>query len=128
MDQLFRQTFVDPRNWKDAKYYGPLSGFFAGLARDVALKSRKKLTLGPDAGKKFESVREASGRLRIRVLVGAAGGPVTASVQADFHEKAKRTDGGTTVVVSEGNYFLQPVKERGWVIMAFRVGRHDHAL
>ena len=73
-------------------------------------------------------MREAIGRLTINVLIGSRGGPVTASVQARFNEKAVRPNGRTTVVVSEGSYFLQPVSKRGWVIVAFHVGRHDHPL
>ena len=127
-DQLFRQTFVDPNRWKTAKYGQAFQASFAGHARDVARTSRKKLTLGPDAGKKFESVREAQGRLQVNVLIGPQGGPITASVQAWFNEKAARTSGGTTAVVSDGRYFLQPVEKRGWIIVAFHVWRHDHKL
>jgi hypothetical protein len=127
-DRLFRQTFVDPHHWRNAKYGRAFQAAFAGQARDVARTSRKKLTLGPSAGRKFESVSQATGKLQVNVLIGPQGGPITAAVRAWFNEKARRTGGGTTAIVSDGRYFLQPVKKRGWIIVAFHVGRHDHKL
>jgi hypothetical protein len=127
-DALYRQTFVDPAHWRTGRYGETFQTFFGGQVRAVATKHLVKLTLGPDAGKRFERVRESAGRLAIDVLIGAGGAPVTASVHATFNEKAVRTNGGVTVVVSDGHFYLQPAGKRGWVIDAFRVGRHDHPL
>jgi hypothetical protein len=126
-DALFRMTYVDPRRWRSAKYEKAFQTFFGGQVRPVAAERRQKLTLGPDAGTRFTAVREAVGLLRVNVLIGAGGGPVTALVRATFKERAVRTNGGTTLIVSDGTYYLQPSKH-GWVIDAFQVGRHDHAL
>ncbi|HXJ66911.1 MAG TPA: hypothetical protein VNN79_24410 [Actinomycetota bacterium] len=126
-DQLFRMTFVDPAHWKSAKYGEAFQDFFGGQVRQLAAGRRQKLTLGPDAGKRFVSVGQPTGRLKVNVLIGSGGAPVTAVVHAAFNEKAKRTNGGTTVVVVDGAYYLSPSKH-GWVIDGFRVGRHDHPL
>jgi hypothetical protein len=124
-DSLFRMTYVDPAHWKDERYGEAFQTFFGGQVRPIASHSLRKLTLGPDAGNQFESVGQPTGRLNVKVLIGPGGGPVTALVRATFNERAHRTNGGTTVVVSDGRYYLQP-SSRGWVISAFSVGRHDH--
>jgi len=126
-DALFRATYIDPSHWKDASYWKAFQTAFAGQARSAALIHRQKLTLGADAGKKFGSVRGPVGRLSVKVLLGPGGGPVTALVHATFKEKAARTSGGTSLIESDGRYYVEPSK-RGWVIVAFRVGRHDHGL
>ena len=126
-DQLFRMTFVDPAHWKTAKYGEAFQTIFGGQVRQKAAASLEKLTLGSDAGKRFVSVGQPAGQLNVNVLIGAGGGPVTALVRATFNEKARRTDGGTTVIVVDGRYYLSPSK-RGWLIDGFRVGRHDHEL
>ncbi len=124
---LFRMTYVDPSTWRSAKYGEAFRRFFGGGVRASATEHRQKLTLGPDAGHRFASVWGQVGTLKVNVLIGAGGGPVTALVRARFAEKAVRTKGGTTVVVSDGTYYIQPSK-RGWTIQAFQVGRHDHPL
>jgi hypothetical protein len=124
---LFRATYIDPAAWRNAKYGPAIEKFFGGTVRPVAREHLRKLTLGPDAGKQFESVREPGGRLKITVLIGPGGAVETAAVRATFTEKAVRPGGRTTVVVSDGRYYLRPSK-KGWVIEAFQVGRHDHPL
>jgi hypothetical protein len=124
---LFRMTYVDPSSWKPAKYGEAFQRFFGGQVRAAATEHRQKLTLGPDAGQRFASVWGPVGTLKVNVLIGAGGGPVTALVRAQFSEKAVRANGGTTVVVSDGTYYVQPSKQ-GWTIQAFHVGRHDHPL
>jgi len=125
-DAMFRMAFVDPGVWREGKYGPMFERFFAGRARETARDHKRTLTLGPDAGRLVRSVREASGQLKIRVLVGPGGGPVTASARALFFEKAVRTRGrGQTVIVSDGRYFLLPGKH-GWTIQGFSVKRHDH--
>jgi hypothetical protein len=124
---LFRMTYVDPSSWKPSKYGEAFQRFFGGQVRAAATEHRQKLTLGPDAGQRFASVWGPVGTLKVKVLIGAEGGPVTALVRARFTEKAVRTNGGTTVVVSDGTYYVQPSKG-GWTIQAFQVGRHDHPL
>jgi len=125
-DAMFRMAFADPHVWREGKYGPVFERFFAGRGREIARGHKRTLTLGPDAGRLFRSVQEASGQLKISVLIGAGGGPVTASVQALFFEKAIRTQGrGRTVIVSDGRYFLMPGKH-GWTIQGFSVRRHDH--
>jgi hypothetical protein len=124
---LFRMTFVDPSTWRSARYGEAFQRFFGGQVRATAAGRRQKLTLGPDAGTRFVSVWGPVGTLKVNVLIGAEGGPVTALVRARFSEKAVRAKGGTTVVVIDGTYYVQPSK-RGWTIQAFQVGRHDHPL
>jgi len=122
---LFKATYIDPAAWRKARYGPAIERYFGGQVRPVARAHLSKLTLGPFAGKEFESVREPGGRIKVNVLVGAGGTPVTASVRATFTMKAVRANGGTTVIVSDGFYYVRPSKG-GWVIDAFRVGRHDH--
>jgi len=126
-NNLFDMTFVDPSSWKTSKYGEAFQRFYGGQVRATAAQHQQKLTLGPFAGKRFTSVWGPSGSLKVNVLIGAQGGPVTAVVRAQFSEKAVRADGGTTVVVSDGTYYVQPSKA-GWTIAAFQVGRHDHPL
>ena len=124
---LFKATYIDPGAWRKAKYGPAIGKYFGGQVRGNARDHLSKLTLGPFAGNEFERVREAAGRMRINVLIGKGGGPVTAFVDATFQEKAVRSNGTVTVVVSDGTYFVAPSKH-GWVIQAFTVGRHDHRL
>src|SRR5439155_26136007 len=99
--------------------------FFTGIARGIARKHPRTLTLGPDAGKRFRSVHGATGRLKIRILIGRNGTVGTAFTRARFTERAVKRRGGEVVVVSDGRYFLRHGK-RGWWIEAFTVRRHDH--
>jgi hypothetical protein len=124
-DSLFRLSYLCPSAWRRGRYGPALSRFFGGHVRLVARHHLGILTLGPDAGRTFESVEGAGGRLRVNVLTSAKGKPVTAAVHAVFWEKARRKKGRPTYILSDGHYFVRPAKG-GWVIDAFLVRRHDH--
>ncbi len=124
LERMYRLAFLVPADWQHDRY-GPAFAFFSGDARTSARKHTSLLTLGPDAGRRFEAVASARGTLKIQVLLDRGGHPVTAVATVDFRAKAVRTAGGTTLVHSLGSYFLRPSKH-GWLIDGFEVRRKDH--
>ncbi|MFL5797310.1 MAG: hypothetical protein ACJ77A_05185 [Actinomycetota bacterium] len=124
-DSLFRTTFVDARSWRPGSYGKALTQSFGGHVLPVARRHLKALSLGLAAGRRFERVMGASGHMKVNVLIGPKATVVTASVHAVFQERAIAKNGRTTIIVSDGHYFVRPGK-RGWVIDAFSVRRHDH--
>ena len=125
MNRLYRGAFVQPKTWRRGRFGPVFQGFFTGVARTIARKHPRTLTLGPDAGRRFASVHGAAGRLKIRVLIGRDGTVGTAFVRAWFTEKAVQRSGGAILVVSDARYFLRHGK-RGWWVEGFTVRRHDH--
>jgi hypothetical protein len=124
-DALFRTTFVDARSWRSGSYGTALVRSFGGHVLPVARRHLRALSLGRAAGRRFETVHGASGRMKVNVLIGPKATAVTASVHAVFMERVVEKSGRTTIVVSDGHYFVRPGKG-GWVIDAFTVRRHDH--
>jgi len=122
---LFRTTFVEAASWRRGSYGTALVRLFGGHILPVARRHLRALSLGRAAGRRFERVLGAHGRLKVNVLIGPKATAVTASVHAVFQERAVEKNGRTTIVVSDGHYFVRPGK-RGWVIDAFSVRRHDH--
>jgi hypothetical protein len=125
LGRMYRLAFLDPADWQHDRY-GRAFRFFAGEARTAALRHATLLTLGPDAGRRFERVASARGTLKIRVLLDRGGHPFTAVATADFRARAVRTAGGATLVHSLGSYFLRPSRH-GWLIFGFQVHRKDRS-
>jgi hypothetical protein len=117
-------AFINPRSWQRGDYRVALS-VFGGHTRPLARKHLRILTLGLDAGRRFERVTSSRGRLKVNVLIAPNTAPATASVHAVFQERAVPKQGRATIIVSDGHYFVRPTKH-GWVIEAFEVRRHDH--
>jgi hypothetical protein len=123
-DTLFRMAFVNPSAWRRGRY-GLALRLFGGHVRPLAAKHLRILTLGLDAGRRFESVRYPRGQLKVNVLIAPNATPATASVHAVFQVHAVPKRGPVTLIVSDGHYFVRPGKH-GWVIDAFEVRRKDH--
>jgi len=124
LGRMYRLAFLDPAGWQQARY-APVFRFFAGDARTSARGHVRLLTLGPDAGRRFERVTVPGGSLKVKVLLDRGGHPVTAVANASFHARATELEGGMVLVRSEASYFLRPSK-RGWLIFGFEVRRKDH--
>ncbi|MEX0834080.1 MAG: hypothetical protein WD276_09470 [Actinomycetota bacterium] len=123
MDQFYTAAFLDPANWQAGNYEPAWSVFDGGAVGD-AKKNAEILTLGPGAGQTYETVNPGASSLKVKVLVNDSGHAQTAVASVEFSAAAKAKAGGTTKVISNGAYFLEPA-ERGWRIYAFSVTRND---
>src|SRR5207247_3224792 len=99
LGRMYRLAFLVPADWRHDRY-GPAYRFFAGDARVSARSHARLLTLGPDAGGRFDRVVSAHGTLKVQVLLDRGGHPFTAVARADFRARAARTGGGATLVRS----------------------------
>lgn len=124
LEALHRDAFLDPRNWRQARYEEVLN-HFVGRARRAARKDLATLTLGRGADELLETVGRPKGIMRSRVLVGAGGRALTAAVTTRFSAKAQRTAGGLRVVSGRAHWFLRP-SPRGWLVFAYDMRRLDH--
>ena len=124
MTRLYQAAFLDEDVWGTGRY-GEALMLFDRRSRGAARRDLAVLTLGSDAADRFASVRPARGRLRVQVLLGRWGGPLTAVAAVFFRARAESLDGRVRVIVSQGRYFLRPLGSR-WAISGYRVGRHDH--
>jgi len=122
--RLHRLAFLEEVNWR-AGAFGEVFVAFDGSARAAARMRVGLLTLGPQAGRRIESVTDPAGTIKIRVLLNRHLRPFTAEATVRFRALAEQTGGGAMVVQSQGSYFLRPA-EAGWLIYGFRVSRHDH--
>jgi hypothetical protein len=121
LSQLYSQTFLDPANWREGTYEGAWA-LFAPKAAEAARADEATLSLGPDAGTAYDSVKPAGGSLKLSVLMDEAGDPFTAVATVKFAAKATETDGDVVVLVSTGEYFLRPVGD-SWRIFGYEIER-----
>jgi hypothetical protein len=123
MDELFFRAFVDTDSWGD---YAGAFAMFDGAAAERAQADAAVLTLGLDANDVYDAMKDATGRLRISVLMDRKDAPVTAVAKVEFVADAERKDGGTTEIQSTGSFFLRKV-DGEWRVFAYRVDRDDQA-
>ena len=123
MDELFFRAFVDTDSWGD---YAGAFAMFDGAAAERAQADAAVLTLGLDANEVYDAIEDATGRLRIAVLMDRKDAPVTAVATVEFVADAERKDGGTTEIRSTGSFFLRRV-DGEWRVFAYRVDRDDEA-
>ena len=121
MDQLYFRAFVDPGSWGD---YADAFALFDGRAAASAERDADVLTLGPEAGDRFESLEPTSGSLSISVLTNGQDAPVSAVAEVEFLADATGTDGSTSEIASTGSFYLRQV-DGTWRIFAYRVDRDD---
>lgn len=124
--RLYREAFVDPGTWARGDYEDLLRFFDPG-ADPRARDDLDTLTLGLDAGERFEGVESAKGTIALRILVGRSYRPVSAVARVSFQTRALVVDDGVTLVVSRATYFLE-TRERRWVIVGYRAEREDRAV
>lgn len=126
MNRLYTAAFLDPANWRDDSYDG-VWAMFDQSARASAQQGVDTLTLGSSAGDTYDSVAEPKGKVEVKVLMNEDDQPATAVAIVQFTAIATGKDGTETLVVSEGQYFLNAVSG-GWAIYSYSVGRDDHEI
>lgn len=125
LTRLYSLAFLDPENWRAGSYQTMLDFFADGAARDAAAQDEESLTLGEDAGVRFEEVLPSGGKLDVEVLLDTQGQAFTAVAHVQFTAKAEGSDGTTTVVGSRGQYFMRLGSEGTWTIYAYKVKRDE---
>jgi hypothetical protein len=123
LNTLFGKGFVDPTSWQTGTYDEALAIFDTG-AQAEARKQLDVLTAGSAAGTTFDSISDATGKLKIDVLVDANERPQSASGAATFTATATGKDGSTTTIRSQGQFIFRSVKG-SWKIVSFNVTRND---
>jgi hypothetical protein len=126
MNRLYTAAFLDPANWRDDSYDG-VWAMFDQSARGSAQRGVDTLTLGSTAGDTYDSVTGPKGKIEVKVLMNEDDQPATAVATVQFTARATGKDGTETLVVSEGQYFLNAVSG-GWAIYSFSVRRDDHEI
>ena len=120
LDSLYYTGFLNPDAWQHADY-GEAWKLFAPEAVSGARKDVRTITLGPDAGSRFQSVTAGNtSALFVKVLLDPGGHPATASVAVHFVAKAVEQAGGTDTIESSGEFFLSP-GPHGWAITGYQV-------
>jgi hypothetical protein len=125
MANVYKAQFLDPANWQNSDYSSAWAMYDSQAVSD-AKAAEDVLTLGSQAGGAFSSVKPApeSQNLPVKVLLDDKGNSLQAVAIVTFTAKAAGQDGGTTTIVSKGQYFLKPAGS-GWQIFAFSVTRDD---
>jgi hypothetical protein len=118
---MFTAAFLDPANWDGD--YEDVFATFDDAARPSAEENVQTLTLGADAGDRFETVKRPKGSFSYRVLFSPDGDPDTVVVTFSFSAFGEGTDGTYTSIVSDGQLFMRDAG--GWRITAFSVARND---
>lgn len=121
MDELYLRAFVDTDSWGD---YGAAYALFDGPAATRAEADAEILTLGPDAGEVYDELVPTSKTLSIAVLTDPKDAPATAIAEVRFLADARRKDGTSTQISSNGAFFLRQV-DGVWKVFAYRVDRDD---
>lgn len=121
LDDMFTAAFLDPANWDGD--YEEVFATFDDAARPSAEENVRTLTLGAEAGDRFETVKRPKGSFSYRVLFSPDGEPDTVVVTFSFSALGEGTDGTYTSIVSDGQLFMRDAG--GWKITAFSVARSD---
>jgi hypothetical protein len=121
LSDLYREGFLDPANWPDARY-GDAFRIFAGEARAQAEDRMGVLTAGATAAERFERVLPVSGHLTSRILLDRAGTPSLVVSLVRF--RARAVGPKPAVLRSTGTFFFERVGGR-WRVVSFDVTRDD---
>jgi hypothetical protein len=120
MTALYKAQFLDPANWQNGDYSSAWA-MYDGQALSDAKKNVDVLTLGTDAGSKYDTVTPSPAKqnLPVKVLLDAKNKPMQAVATVTFTAKAKGSD-GTTTITSQGQYLLA-ASGGGWKVYGFSV-------
>lgn len=121
LESLYSSGFLDAAALTSGDYSATFD-VFAGGARPEARKHEAVLTAGAGADV-FDRIEPTEGTVRMRVLLGASGQPVSVVGVVAFEAEAFG-DEGAVRFVSQGQYFLEPVGG-DWRIVSFDVQRRD---
>jgi hypothetical protein len=124
LENLYSSGFLDAEALSSGDYSATFDVFADG-ARPQARKHEAVLTAGAGADV-FERIEPTEGTVRLKVLLGASGQPVSVVGVVVFEAEAFG-DKGAVRFVSEGQYFLEPV-DGAWRIVSFDVRRRDAEL
>jgi hypothetical protein len=125
LDALYSNAFLAPGNWQDGSY-DDVWASFDGKASATAQQDLETLTAGTSAGDTYSDIQPARGAVKFSVLLDAKGQPQTVSATVLFTANATKKGGGTTLLRSEANYFLQRIGS-AWKVVSFQVKRADVA-
>ena len=123
VDELFTNAFLDPANWTEGDYAEVLERF-SDDARPAAEANIETLTLGAGAGDVYDEVAPDRSVLDYKVLFDPDGEVGQVVVTVKFSALGTRSDGGYTMIVSEGGLFFDD--PGSWLVTAFDVARADH--
>ena len=126
MKDLYSAAFLDPENWKNGEY-SSAGDLFDGNAAKTAPGDEAILTAGADAGSTYSDIQPEFTHLNVKVLTDEKGQPKTAVAIAEFEATATETGGGSTTLVSHGQYFMNRLNGKNWTIFAYDVERLDGA-
>jgi hypothetical protein len=115
---LYRTGFVDTAAWERGRFTG-LAGYFTPTARPQARRDVRHLTLG-SAATRLAQVRPDRARVRVRVLVGAEGRPISAIAGMEFRATGLGAETGEVRIRHGGRYVLRPQSGR-WLVVAYDV-------
>jgi hypothetical protein len=121
LESLYSSGFLDAEALTSGDYSAAFDAF-AGGARPEARKHEAVLTAGIGADL-FSRIEPTEGTVRMRVLLGSSGQPVSVVGVVAFEAEAFG-DEGAVRFVSQGQYFLEPV-DGDWRIVSFEVQRRD---
>ncbi len=123
LNRLYVEAFLDPASWRAGAYDKVWEAFEAGAA-DAAREDVEVLTLGTTLGASLDRVEPEGGRVTAKVLLDGEGRPVTVVAIVTFRAVAVAGDGGETLLVSRGQYFLRRL-DGDWRVFSYEVERSD---
>jgi hypothetical protein len=121
LTDLYLEAFLDPANWRTARYEDAFAGF-ASPARREAEAREALLTAGARAGERFEKIVPTKGLIRTRILLDRRGAPMLVVSAVRF--KAVTSGADPTTIRSHGQFFFERVRG-AWKIVSFHVTRAD---
>jgi hypothetical protein len=125
LDTVFTEAFLDPNNWKDGSYDSAFDGFSDQAATSASGPGLATLTLGADAGDRYEKVSPSKGSIRFDVLFDREGNAFSVAAHVKFYALAQRTDDTYVAIVSHGVMFLRP-SGGTWQVVGYDMKRNDH--
>lgn len=126
MKDLYSAGFLDPENWQNGEYTSS-EDLFDGNAAKTAPGDEAILTAGADAGSTYSDIQPEFTHLNVKILTDEKGQPSTAVAIAEFEATATQAAGGSTTLVSHGQYFMNRLNGKNWTIFAYDVERLDGA-
>jgi hypothetical protein len=111
MKLYYENAFLDPNAWKNAQYQHAFNLMVPARQSDAQAQV-DTITAGTDAKNLYTAITPLkSSSIQIKVLVDSKGKPVTAVAIVDFKAKATTKSGGTHIIESTGQWFLQNVAQ-----------------